>query len=91
MHQRVEEVWQALQAEGRTEVQREPLLSSFYHATIVSHASLRAALSYLLAEKLSDACVRHSPICWLKSCLMLWFQPLRCVKFSNLLTKISQS
>lgn len=53
----VARVWQALQDEARTEMGREPLLSSFYHATIVSHSSLRAALSYLLAEKLSDAVV----------------------------------
>lgn len=53
----VARVWQALQDEARAEMAREPLLSSFYHATIVSHGSLRAALSYLLAEKLSDAVV----------------------------------
>ena len=57
MQQAVDELWHALQAEAVTEVEREPLLSSFYHATIVSHATLRAALSYLLAEKLSDAVV----------------------------------
>ena len=53
----VANVWQVLQEEARKEMAREPLLSSFYHATIVSHSSLRAALSYLLAEKLSDAVV----------------------------------
>lgn len=52
--QAVDEVWQALQAEARCEVAREPLLTSFYHATIISHKSLRAALSYILAGKLAD-------------------------------------
>ena len=57
MEQTVDQLWRALQAEAVIEVEREPLLSSFYHATIVSHVTMRAALSYLLAEKLSDAVV----------------------------------
>ncbi len=52
--QAVDEIWHALQSEARSEVMREPLLSSFYHATIISHKTMRGALSYLLAEKLAD-------------------------------------
>lgn len=52
--QAVAEVWQALQSEASTLSANEPLLSSFYHTTINSHPTLRSALSYLLAEKLSD-------------------------------------
>lgn len=52
--QAVNEIWHALHEEAKSEVTREPLLSSFYHATIISHKSMRASLSYLLAEKLAD-------------------------------------
>ena len=52
--QKVDQIWRALQAEAKTEVIREPLLSSFYHATIISRKTMRGALSYLLAEKLAD-------------------------------------
>ena len=52
--QTVVDVWQTLQAEANKQLAEEPLLSSFYHATIISHPTLRSALSYLLAEKLAD-------------------------------------
>lgn len=52
--QAVDEIWQALHSEAKSEVANEPLLSSFYHATIISHKTMRGALSYLLAEKLAD-------------------------------------
>ena len=39
----------------RCQSKQEPMLASFYHATIIKHDSLCAALSYILANKLNTA------------------------------------
>ncbi|MGC9421053.1 MULTISPECIES: serine O-acetyltransferase [Vibrio] len=48
-------VWQTIIKEARDQSDQEPMLASFYHATIIKHDSLPAALSYILANKLSTA------------------------------------
>ncbi|ADT85823.1 serine O-acetyltransferase [Vibrio sp. Vb2880] len=48
-------VWQAIVNEAREQSEQEPMLASFYHATIIKHESLAAALSYILANKLNTA------------------------------------
>ncbi|ASA56039.1 serine O-acetyltransferase [Vibrio gazogenes] len=45
-------VWQTIVQEAREMTEQEPMLASFYHATIIKHDSLSAALSYILANKL---------------------------------------
>lgn len=45
-------VWQTIVAEAREQAEQEPMLASFYHATIIKHDSLKAALSYILANRL---------------------------------------
>ncbi len=52
-------VWQAIREEAAQEAEREPILASFFHATILNHQSLEAALSFRLAERLGTA--RPSP------------------------------
>lgn len=47
-------LWRDIQEEARREAAKEPFLASFYHSTIISHANLKSALSYLLANKLAD-------------------------------------
>lgn len=49
---RKEQVWAAIIKEARELAEQEPMLASFYHATIIKHDSLPAALSYILANKL---------------------------------------
>lgn len=49
------EVWQQIVAEARQQSVQEPMLASFYHATIINHHSLSSALSYILANKLNTA------------------------------------
>ncbi|RIY31052.1 serine O-acetyltransferase [Psittacicella hinzii] len=46
------QIWQQIRAEAQELVQREPMLASFYYATILKHDSLGSALSYILAQKL---------------------------------------
>ena len=48
-------VWQTIVKEAREQSEQEPMLASFYHATIIKHDSLAAALSYILANKLKTA------------------------------------
>ena len=48
-------VWQQIQAEVAEDAQQEPVLASFFHATILNHATLEAALSFHLANKLHSA------------------------------------
>jgi serine O-acetyltransferase len=45
-------VWATIVEEARVLAEQEPMLASFYHATIIKHDSLSAALSYILANKL---------------------------------------
>jgi serine O-acetyltransferase len=44
-------VWEIIVQEARELAEQEPMLASFYHATIIKHESLGAALSYILANK----------------------------------------
>ncbi len=48
-------IWETIIQEARKLVEQEPMLASFYHATIIKHDSLGAALSYILANKLMTA------------------------------------
>ena len=47
-------IWTRLDEEARLTVQTEPLLASYVYACILNHASLGSALSFILANKLSD-------------------------------------
>lgn len=49
-----DQLWQLIQQEALEESEREPFLATFFHTSINSHKSLCAAVSYLLASKLSD-------------------------------------
>ncbi|MEL6113076.1 MAG: serine O-acetyltransferase [Pseudomonadota bacterium] len=51
-----------MRLEAATNAGLEPSLASFLHATILNHNSFRAALSYRLAQKLSDA--EMNPMVW---------------------------
>lgn len=54
-HCEKQKVWQAVVREARDLSEQEPMLASFYHATIIKHDSLASALSYILANKLNTA------------------------------------
>lgn len=47
-------LWQKLRQEAEGVIQREPLLASYVHACVLGHDSLASALSFILANKLSD-------------------------------------
>lgn len=47
-------LWETLTEEAKVVVQREPLLASYVHACILNHDSLQSALSFILANKISD-------------------------------------
>lgn len=51
-------LWQQVRREARELVSSEPLLASFYHTSLLNHASLGSALAFLLADKLGDADVQ---------------------------------
>ncbi len=48
-----ENIWRRIKDEAQAQVGREPMLASFFHATIIKHESLASALSYILAHKLA--------------------------------------
>ncbi len=50
-----DQTWSRMRIEAATAAASEPVLASFLHATILNHESFKAALSYRLAQKLSDA------------------------------------
>jgi len=50
----VDNLWEQLVQEAKLVVQREPLLASYVHSCILNHDSLQSALSFILANKISD-------------------------------------
>ena len=50
-----EQTWSRMRVEAATAAAQEPALASFLHATILNHESYKVALSYRLAQKMSDA------------------------------------
>ncbi|MBL4819741.1 MAG: serine O-acetyltransferase [Gammaproteobacteria bacterium] len=50
----VHTVWEKLTDEAQLVVQREPLLASYVYTCILNHKSLQSALSFILANKISD-------------------------------------
>ena len=49
-----EELWQQLRTEAEAVIREEPLLASYVYACVLNHDSLQSALSFILANKLSD-------------------------------------
>ena len=49
-----DELWQQLRRDAEQVIQQEPLLASYVYACILNHDSLASALSFILANKLSD-------------------------------------
>jgi len=49
------ETWQQIRDEATLMTDSEPMLASFFHATILNHDSLSSALSFHLANKLDSA------------------------------------
>ncbi len=47
-------VWQCLREEAQRQAAEEPILGSYFHATILNHGSFGAALSFRLASKLDN-------------------------------------
>lgn len=50
-------IWQTIREETRAQAESEPALASFLHATILNHSSLEAALSFHLANKLTNPAI----------------------------------
>ncbi|ESQ29870.1 hypothetical protein EUTSA_v10012384mg [Eutrema salsugineum] len=49
----IDDVWIKMQEEAKSDVEREPILSSYYYSSITSHPSLDSALAHILSVKLS--------------------------------------
>ncbi|MDO4430713.1 MAG: serine O-acetyltransferase [Lonepinella koalarum] len=49
------QVWNTIRDEAKNLVEKEPMLASFFHSTILKHKNLGGALSYILANKLATA------------------------------------
>ncbi|MBL4816502.1 MAG: serine O-acetyltransferase, partial [Shewanella sp.] len=51
------EVWEQLRVEAEALVRKEPLLASHVYSSILNHDCLGSALSFIVANKLSDGVV----------------------------------
>lgn len=47
-------IWDTVRMEAKIEAEKEPLLASFLHATILNHGTLDNALAFILASKLAS-------------------------------------
>ncbi|AHG76324.1 Serine acetyltransferase [Mannheimia varigena USDA-ARS-USMARC-1296] len=50
----IDQIWQSIREEAKELANSEPMLASFFHATILKHHNLGDALSYILANKLEN-------------------------------------
>ena len=50
-------LWQTIRQEASKLVESEPMLASYFHATLLNHENLGSALSYILANKLATQVV----------------------------------
>ncbi|KAF6157798.1 hypothetical protein GIB67_038266 [Kingdonia uniflora] len=48
-------IWDEVKAEAKSEAEKEPILSSFLYASILSHACLERALGFVLANRLQNS------------------------------------
>ena len=46
--------WAAMRREAKAKAEEEPILGSYFHATILNHTNFRSALSFRLASKLDN-------------------------------------
>lgn len=51
------EIWNRIREEVARDAEREPMLASFLYTTVLNHARLEDALSFILAEKLGTTAV----------------------------------
>nr|XP_010943926.1 probable serine acetyltransferase 2 isoform X4 [Elaeis guineensis] len=47
-------IWDSVRAEAKSEAEREPILSSFLYASVLSHDCLERALGFVLANRLQN-------------------------------------
>ena len=47
-------IWEVVRGEAAQKADEEPILGSYFHATILNHANFRSALSFRLASKLDN-------------------------------------
>jgi len=50
----VDAIWEVVRGEAASKADEEPILGSYFHATILNHTNFRSALSFRLASKLDN-------------------------------------
>ena len=55
-------LWQAMRREVHARAEFEPIMSTFFQATVLNHDTLEASLSFLLASKLDSTVVSSMAI-----------------------------
>jgi serine O-acetyltransferase len=55
-------LWQAIRREVHARAEFEPIMSTFFHATVLNHDTIEGALSFLLASKLDSPVVSSMAI-----------------------------
>ncbi|XP_059662405.1 serine acetyltransferase 1, chloroplastic-like [Cornus florida] len=58
-----DDLWLKMRDEARSDVEQEPILSSFYFSSILSHNSLESALANHLSMKLSNSSLPTTTLC----------------------------
>ena len=61
-----DQTWAKIRLDASTAAAEEPILASFLNATVLNHDSFRGALSFRLAQKLSDG--EMNPMLWRQVC-----------------------
>ncbi|MXP56644.1 serine O-acetyltransferase [Pantoea sp. Mhis] len=51
----LELIWSNIKVEAKLTIDYEPILSKFYHETLLNHNTFKSALSYILSNKLSNS------------------------------------
>lgn len=62
----IDQTWSRMRIEAAATAAQEPMLASLLHATVLNHESFKAALSYRLSQKFSDA--EMNAMAWREVC-----------------------
>lgn len=72
----LDELWQAMLAEAMDQSEQEPVLASFYHASILNHSSFACALAFQLSSKLD---CRDVPAMFIRDVIEQAFNKCPCI------------
>ncbi|XP_031276032.1 serine acetyltransferase 2-like [Pistacia vera] len=77
-YSRADPIWDAVRQEAKLEAEKEPILSSFLYASILSHTCLEQALGFVLANRLQNPTLLATQLMDIFSNVMMHDKDIQC-------------